>query len=133
MKRRGSVRGRADAGTGSGPGVEQVITQSQDELQQVTRWVLDILRCHKLYLKVEKCGFECKQIEYLGLITSHNRVTMDPVKVSAVVKWPQPCNRKEVQSFLRFTNFYCHFIESFSSVTHPLFDLTKKDALHLDG
>ena len=26
MKRRGSVRGRADAGTGSGPGVERVIT-----------------------------------------------------------------------------------------------------------
>ena len=28
MKRRGSVRGRADAGTGSGPGMEQVITRS---------------------------------------------------------------------------------------------------------
>ena len=27
MKRRGSVRGRADAGTGSGPGVERVITE----------------------------------------------------------------------------------------------------------
>ena len=26
MKRQGSVRGRADAGTGSGPGVERVIT-----------------------------------------------------------------------------------------------------------
>ena len=26
MKRRGSVQGRADAGTGSGPGVERVIT-----------------------------------------------------------------------------------------------------------
>ena len=30
MKRRGSVRARADAGMGSGPGVEQVITLSQD-------------------------------------------------------------------------------------------------------
>ena len=28
MKRRGSVRGRADAGTGSGPGVERVITHT---------------------------------------------------------------------------------------------------------
>ena len=53
---------------------------------------------------------------------------MDPVKVSAVVEWLQPCNQKEVQSFLRFTNFYHCFVEGFSSVTHPLFDLTKKDA-----
>ena len=28
MKHRGSVRGRADAGTGSGPGMEQIITAS---------------------------------------------------------------------------------------------------------
>ena len=29
MKHRGSVRGRADAGTGLGPGVERVITMKQ--------------------------------------------------------------------------------------------------------
>ena len=34
-------------------------------------------------------------------------------------------NQKEVQSFLRFTNFY--FIKGFSSITCPLFDLSKKD------
>ena len=52
---------------------------------------------------------------------------MDPVKVSAIVKWLQPCNWKEVQSFLGFTNFYHRFVKGFSSITHPLFDLTKKD------
>ena len=76
---------------------------------------------------MEKCEFECEWIEYLGLIISHNRVSMDPVKVSAVVEWPQPCNWKEVQSFLRFTNFYRCFVEGFSSVARPLFNLTKKD------
>ena len=54
---------------------------------------------------------------------------MDPIKVSAIVEWPQPCNQKEVQSFLGFTNFYCCFVEGFSSVTGPLFNLTKKDVL----
>ena len=49
-----------------------IFSQSWGELQQVTRRVLDILRCHKLYLKVEKCEFEHEQIKYLGLIISHN-------------------------------------------------------------
>ena len=104
-----------------------IFSQSQGELQQITQQVLDILRCHKLYLKVEKCEFEREWIKYLGLIISHNQVAMDPVRVAAIVEWPQPCNWKEVQSFLGFTNFYCHFMEGFSCIAHPLFNLTKKD------
>jgi len=32
-----------------------------------------------------------------------------------------------VQSFLGFTNFYCRFIQGFSHLARPLFDLTRKD------
>ena len=52
---------------------------------------------------------------------------MDPVKVSGVAEWPTPWNKKEVQSFVRFINFYQRFIKDFSHHTHALFDLTKKD------
>ena len=55
---------------------------------------------------------------------------MDPVKVAGVMEWPTPSNRKEVQSFLGFTNFYrrfIRFIQGFSHLAHPLFDLTWKD------
>ncbi|KAG5719155.1 hypothetical protein E4T56_gene11827 [Termitomyces sp. T112] len=31
---------------------------------------------------------------------------MDPVKVMGVVEWPEPKNKKEVQVFLGFANFY---------------------------
>ena len=66
--------------------------------------------------------FERESVEYLGLVISHNRVAMDPAKVSAVVDWPSPRTRKEVQSFLGFANFYRRFIEGFSHVARPLFD-----------
>ena len=36
-------------------------------------------------------------------------------------------NRKEVQSFLGFTNFYRRFIQDFSHHAQPLFDLTRND------
>jgi len=52
---------------------------------------------------------------------------MDPVKVAGVMEWHTPSNRKEVQSFLGFTNFYCRFIQGFSHLARPLFDLTQKD------
>jgi RNase H-like domain found in reverse transcriptase len=54
---------------------------------------------------------------------------MDPVKVAGVSEWPVPSNKKEVQLFLGFTNFYRQFIQDFPHYARPLFDLTKKDAI----
>jgi hypothetical protein len=53
---------------------------------------------------------------------------MDPVKIAGVAEWPTPDSKKEVQSFLGFTNFYCHFIEGFSHLARPLFNLTQNDS-----
>ena len=61
------------------------------------------------------------------MIISYNKVEMDPVKIAGIVEWPTPTNKKEVQSFVGFTNFYCRFIEGFSHHARPLFDLMKKD------
>jgi len=41
----------------------------------------------------------------LGLIISKDHVEMDPVKVAGVAEWPEPTNKKEVQSFLGFAKF----------------------------
>src|ERR1700675_81226 len=94
---------------------------------------MDILCANKLYLRAEKCKFEQTRIEYLGVIISHNKVEMDPVKVAGVTDWPVPKTRKELQSFLGFTNFYRRFIDHFSDIASVLFDLTKKDKAFVWG
>jgi hypothetical protein len=88
---------------------------------------------HKLYLWPEKCEFEKTKIEYLGIIISHNKVEMDPVKIAGVADWPTPSNNKEVQSFVGFVNFYRRFIPGFSHHAHALFDLTMKDIRFIWG
>jgi hypothetical protein len=72
----------------------------------VVKKVVSLLHIHNLFLKPEKCEFECMEIEYLRVIISHNSICMDPIKVAEVSEWPIPSNKKEVQSFLGFTNFY---------------------------
>ena len=88
--------------------------------------VLEHLHKHWLYIHLEKCEFEQMTIEYLRLIISDGKAEMDPVKVQGVTEWPVPSSRKEIQSFLGFSNFYHRFIEGFSHHACPLFDLTKK-------
>jgi hypothetical protein len=89
-----------------------IFTKDLEEHHRVTHWVLGRLVEHQLYLRPEKCEFFRTRIEYLGLIISENRVEMDPVKVPGVADWLEPCNKREVQSFLGFTNFYHRFINT---------------------
>jgi hypothetical protein len=91
-----------------------IFTNSLEEHRQITHLILDRMREHKLYLWLEKCKFEETKIKYLGVIILHNKVEMDPVKIARVADWPMPSNKKEVQSFVGFINFYRHFIPGFS-------------------
>jgi transposase InsO family protein len=106
-----------------------IYTKTLEEHRTITLEVLARLRAYKLYLKPEKCEFERTKVEYLGLVISAGSVEMDPIKVAGVAEWPVPENRKEVQSFLGFVNFYRRFVQDFSKVARPLFELTKKDIL----
>jgi hypothetical protein len=108
-------------------------TNSLEEHRRITCLVLDCMCKHKLYLRPEKCEFEKVRIEYLSIIISHNKVEIDLVKVAGVADWLMPSNKKEVQSFVGFINFYQHFIPGFSHHVHALFDLTMKDIRFIWG
>jgi len=89
--------------------------------------VIEILAEHKLFLCLEKCEFHWSQIEYLGLVILENKVEMDLVKVARVREWPTLENWTDIQAFIGFVNFYCRFIQDFSTIARPLFDLTHSD------
>ena len=104
-----------------------IFTKTEEEHERAVQRVLEILAEHKLFLCPEKCEFHWKQIEYLRLVISENKVAMDPVKVARVRDWPTLENRTDVQAFIGFINFYHRFIWDFSTIARPLFDLTRSD------
>jgi hypothetical protein len=61
------------------------------------------------------------------MIVGHGQTAINPKKAKAIVEWLTLRNLKEVQSFLGMCNFWQKFICGFSSITHPLHDLVKKD------
>lgn len=90
--------------------------------EKVVTEVLEILQAHNIWLKPEKCKFSKKEIDYLGLLISKNKVRMDPIKVTAVTDWPIAKNVLQIQRFLGFSNFYQRFNNGFSKITRPLHD-----------
>ena len=83
-----------------------IFTKTLSEHRETTQRVLERLQEYNLCLKPEKCEFKHTQIEYLRVIILEGMVEMDLVKVSGVLEWPEPRNKREVQSFVEFVNFY---------------------------
>jgi len=61
-----------------------IFTKMEEEHEQVVWRILEVLAEHKLFLYLEKCEFYRKQIKYLGLVISENKIAIDPVKVAGV-------------------------------------------------
>ena len=55
-----------------------------------TKRVLKCLQEHDLFLKPEKCNFWQTKVEYLGHIIKEGKISMDPVKIKGLIKWPAP-------------------------------------------
>jgi len=98
-----------------------ISTKTEEEHEQVVQRVLKILAEHKLFFCLEKYEFHQKQIEYLRLVISENKVEIDLVKVAGVYNWPTLKNQTDVQAFIGFVNFYHRFIRDFSTIARPLF------------
>ena len=96
----------------------------QDHHKQV-KAVLEQLHGAGLFVKAEKCEFEANKTTFLGFVISHDGIEMDPEKVSTVKNWEIPKTIQDIQCFLSFANFYRRFIEGYSRICTPLFNLLK--------
>jgi len=94
--------------------------------RQYVHHMLNKLEQNDLYLKPEKCDFEQKEIDYLGVIVGNGKLQMDPKKLKGVADWPRPNTPTEIRKFLGFTGYYQYFIQGYSKIARPLLDLTKK-------
>lgn len=55
---------------------------------------------------------------------SENGISVNPESIEAVKNWPIRKNKKNVESFLGFTNYHRKHIKNFSKIAIPLQDLT---------
>ena len=76
-----------------------------------------------LCLKLSKCEFFKKRVDYLGHIVSVNGSKTNPKKIEAIIKWPQPQTVTQMHSFLGFCNYYHKFIHCYAQIAKPLYKL----------
>ena len=102
-------------------------TEMEEEHDELVAEVIKRLEESDLYVKLEKCKWKVKEVEFLGVVIGPEGIKMEKEKVKGVLEWPTPKCVKDVQKFLGLANYYCWFIERFATVARPLHDLVKKD------
>ena len=97
-----------------------VFSKTPEEHIRTLRGVFEKLSTTGLRLKPSKCEFLKSWITYLGHIVSKDGIEMDPKKITAIKEWPVPKTVTEVQSFLRFMNYYHKFIPKYAQIAWPI-------------
>ncbi|KAJ7997424.1 hypothetical protein DPEC_G00228830 [Dallia pectoralis] len=107
--------------------IDDILVYSDNRTDHVllVRRVLDRLRSHDLYAKLEKCLFFQRAVSFLGFHITTRGVEMEVDRVAAVRNWPVPTTVKAVQRVIGFANFYRRFIKNFGKVAAPITSLLK--------
>ena len=78
-----------------------------------------------LKIKLSKCSFFKKQIQYLSHLVSGTSILPLADKIEALMNLKPPTNIKEVRNFLSLTGYYRKFICNYTDIAHPQNCLTQ--------
>ena len=102
-------------------------TETEEGHDELVMEVIRKLEENDLYVKLEKCKWKVRKIEFLGVVIRLEGIKMEEEKIKEVLEWLIPKCVKDVQKFLELANYYCQFIEGFVSIARLLYDMVKKN------
>ena len=101
-------------------------TESEEGYDELVEEILRRLKENDLYIKLEKCRWKVREMEFLKVVIGLKEIKKEEVKVKVVLDWPAPKMVKDVQKFLGLANYYRRFMKVFVKIARPLHKLTKK-------
>ena len=105
-----------------------VFSQTLDEHLHHLSLVLDAIKKASLKLKLPKCKFFRKEVEFLGHVITAEGLKPNPAHTAAVTNFPEPRDIKGIRQFVGLASYYRRFISNFAKIAHPLHALTRKGA-----
>lgn len=100
-----------------------IYSSSWEEHVSSLREVFSRLAGASLTLNLAKCEFAKATVVYLGKMVGQGQVRPVDAKISAVMEFPVPKNKRELRRFLGMAGYYRGFCHNFASVVSPLTNL----------
>ena len=71
-------------------------------------------------MKPAKCSLFQKEVKFLDKIVNADGVSVDPKNVKVVQNWPVPKIKKDLESFIEFTNYQREHVKQYAPLLHEL-------------
>ena len=97
-----------------------VFSDSDDKHVEHVKTVIERLKNANLKIKLGKCEFAVRKIEYLSHIIQGGMITPNPKKVAHVKNMEPPKTIRRLKGFLGYSSYYRKYIKSYSSIASPL-------------
>ena len=116
-------------------GLKNVVTYFDDVLIFSDTWEKHMLHVHTTLEALEKAGLTVRPsktsigyttIDFLGHTITEGQIKPDTEKTQKIHDLQIPTTKKEVRRVVGLLNYYRRFINSFSELSSPLTELTKK-------
>ena len=79
-----------------------------------------------LKVKLSKCQFSRRKLNFLGHVISGDGITVQEDKISKIQDYPAPSNEKSLKRFLGLCGYYRPFISNYALICQPLTKLFRK-------
>ncbi|XP_076065309.1 uncharacterized protein LOC143039317 [Oratosquilla oratoria] len=100
-----------------------VFSDSWGEHVDRLRALFAVLAAHSLTVNLAKSEFGHARITFLGHVVGKGEVQPIAAKITAILQYPAPSDKKGVMRLLGMVGYYRRFCPNFSSVVAPLTDL----------
>lgn len=110
-----------------------IATVTIEKHLEILEQVFSLLTQNLLELRLDKCRFLYDEIEFLEYNISKQGVRPSEHGIKAIKEFPIPKNISDVQGFVGLCSYFRKFIENFSLIAGPLYELLKKGEIFRFG
>jgi len=106
--------------------------ETVEEHDKALNQVLERIRKHGLSLNKEKCTFHTNEAGFVGFRLSQGNIKPDRDRLEGVLAFPFPKSLSHLERFIGLANYFSKFIDRFSDIVKPLYDLKHSLLQHSD-
>ena len=104
----------------------------EEHLEHIEK-VLKKLKEARMMIKMKKCEWGKRNVEYLGHIVGNDGLKPSLSKIEKVKGIKEPKNKTDIRSFTILCSYYRKFIKNFLKIAKPMMELLKKDKEFIQG